>query len=159
MTISLAKVMPTIRRRPFLIAGVAASNVLLIVALVIFISSLRPHFALEVKNASATDKSVSVFQLEPGNKFVIVDVSITARTKTAVWITPVTQSAIVDQQGKAYAMAPYVLERPFVADVYNPGQTASGQLSYKVPANARGLKFCYRLEGATRCRQLSAPGL
>jgi hypothetical protein len=141
------------RRR--LVLLVITSNILFIALLVwLFFFVQRTPFDLQLTKVSEAP-SVSIFQAGSGKEYLVVDVSITPHTKTPVWITPVTQSYVVDAYGTRHELTPYALENPFDANVYKPGDTARGELSYEIPQHSRHVDFCYVLSGKKLCQKVS----
>jgi hypothetical protein len=142
-----------------LIAIVAVSNVLLLTAVAcFFVSAHKQPVSLDITKVS-TGPSVSVFQADPGYKFVIFAVTITHHASSPRWITPVTDSYVTDETGTRYGMSPYALAQPFNATVYAPGEKATGELSYQVPQAAQKLQLCIRLDNKTSCQSANLGGI
>jgi hypothetical protein len=139
------------RQHKRLVAAAVISNMLLLGSFIWFLGTRPSLLNVSVHHVSVTTTGVSVFQPQPGDEFVIVDVTVTQYTRNSQWLAPVTQSYVVDSHGTHYQMAPYALDNPFYAGVYDVGQQASGQLSYGVARSARFLKWCYELSGTTKC--------
>lgn len=83
------------------------------------------------------------FKPNPGNKFVIVDVSFLNTSQAQIPIVPVTQIYLKDSQGKAYYIAPAPMTAPLMAGNLPAGDKLAGQLAFEVPADDKTANFYF----------------
>lgn len=144
------------QRHRFLLVAAILSNLGLLAALAWYLhTAANKPYSLTVSETSSTAQRAAVYYPDEGKKYVILTADITQRFKTPIWIAPVTQSYILSDDGHKHTMSPYVLDKPFVAGIYQPGQTVSGQLSYQVPAKMRNLQLCFDIGSHIQCRKLN----
>lgn len=80
-----------------------------------------------------------------GMRYVIPHLSIRNNGKSAGYIAPVAQAFLRDNQGVIYHMSPATTNTPLVAGILLPGKNISGEISFDVPATARGLNLYYQI--------------
>ena len=74
------------------------------------------------------------FTLETGYTFLIFDITVTNRSAGTLDFVPVNQLYVRDNQGDTFTMHPASkLTKPIAATKLEPGQSATGQVSFAIP--------------------------
>ncbi len=95
--------------------------------------------------SSRYSEGSQIYQPLPGYRYVVLKVAVSHNLSNAQWLSPVLQSYVVDQYGTKYDLSPVESDQPFDAKLYQPGESAVGEVSYMIPNSPLDLEWCYEL--------------
>jgi hypothetical protein len=124
----------------------------ILTSLLLIAGYIKHHHTLKVRNGGVTLKIDKVkyddvgsppFEAPSGWKFIIIHAVLKNNTDKNFPFAPVIQTYMSDSAEHNYTMSPGILKDPIVAGNIPPHGSRSGELSYLVPNNAKGitLKF------------------
>lgn len=96
----------------------------------------------DIKWYEQTDK-VAMNPAPEGERYVTVVFGATNNKKSVEWITPVTQSHILDADKNIRTIQLVENSNPFQAGPMNPSESRTGELSFLIPADDNKAGFCF----------------
>jgi len=103
----------------------------------------KSNVGFGVARVTTDEAGDAVYKPNPGNKFVVVDISVDNNTSSQRPVVPVTQVYLKDQTGNTYFISPAPMQNPLNAGNLVAGDNLKGQLSFEVPKDAKNLKLYF----------------
>lgn len=85
------------------------------------------------------------YQAQIGSRAVAITTQVLNLQERNVWLEPHIESYIVDDKSNTYKFVDMEVQKPFTSGIYGPQMVASGTLTYVIPRDVSGPKWCYEL--------------